>query len=176
MTAAKRVQSSHPGRCRAASVSSVAEPSPSSTTDSVRRARRHVPLSITLNLFQCVQVSAPLRSRGAGAGRAKNHRAAHRVSSCSSAPPEPRANGSPHGRAPPAPHDAAGRSRDWSRDERARLTPLLGPNMREAAPPTSMRGLAQPALVRRLPAGRLGGYFDEPNRVELAALWRGTSR
>jgi hypothetical protein len=48
-TAAKRAQYSQPGRCRAISATSVSEASPSSTTDNVRRTRRHGPLSITLN-------------------------------------------------------------------------------------------------------------------------------
>ncbi len=124
-TAAKRAQSVHPGRCRAASATSVAEEaSPSSTTDSVRRVRRHVARPVALNWFRCVPASAGSRSRAGGAGEARNWRASRWFRTWSSAPPEPRLNESPRARAPRSPGVADGRCRGSSTDE-SRSSPLV---------------------------------------------------
>ena len=124
-TAAKRAQSVHPGRCRAASATSVAEEaSPSSTTDSVRRVRRHVARPVALNWFRCVPVSAGSRSRAGGAGEARKWCASRWFRTWSSAPPEPRLNESPRARAPRSPGVADGRCRGSSTDE-SRSSPLV---------------------------------------------------
>ena len=87
---------------------------------------RHGSLSITLNRFQCVPVSAALRSRalGAGAGRARSWCAARGFRTWSSAPCEPRVNEPQRGRAPLAPRVADGRSRGSSTGG-SRLSPLV---------------------------------------------------
>jgi hypothetical protein len=109
--AAKSAQSLQPSRCRAVSATSVAEASPSSTTESVRRARWHVRLSTALNWFPCAPVSVGPRFRGGGASGARSSCASRRLRRRARGPRAPRLTESPRARARPAPGGADGRCR-----------------------------------------------------------------
>ena len=151
MTAANRAQYSHPGTCLAISASSVADASPSSTTDSVRRARRHAPAVDHARIGSSARrCPSALRAGAAGAGRATSRFAGFLFRTWSSPPRVPRANASQHGRAPLAPGVADGRCRGSSTDE-SRFSPWS----------SSTSGLT--TRRRRSPTSSIAGCDDVPS-------------